>query len=55
MVGGKKSTIPSNLVTTTPPLTKFAKLTGNNGDLNTQSQLKYHIELSTNAKLFSAT
>lgn len=39
----------------TEPLTKFAKLTGKDSDLETHSQLKYHVEASTNAKLFLAT
>lgn len=53
MVGGKKSIIAKKLVT--EPLTKFAKLTGKDGDLEAHSQLKYHVEASTNAKTFLAT
>lgn len=52
MVGRKNSIIAKKLVT--EPLTKFAKLTGKSGDLETHSQLKYHVEALTNAKLFLA-
>lgn len=50
LVGGQKNVIPKKFVT--EPLTKYAKLSGKDGDLNHHQQTNYHREAVTKGTFF---